>query len=95
LQQKFAVIQRNHLVLAAQLNKKTEEVARLMGANESLLAEVKDLKQRWRTMVALLRRPRGPQSLSVLISETNENGSFDDYMRCIDALLLPDYRSVV
>jgi hypothetical protein len=82
-------------MLSAQLHKKTEEVARLKGANESLIAEVKDLKQRWRTMVALLRRPRGPQSLLALILETNENGSFDDYMRCIDALLLPDYQSVV
>jgi hypothetical protein len=73
-----------------ELSQKSDQASQLLRENGELESEVKELRQRWRTMILLMKRPRGLQSLSVLLSGPGEQGNVDDYMRCFDALLLPD-----
>ncbi|KAL4865315.1 hypothetical protein BDV12DRAFT_200258 [Aspergillus spectabilis] len=103
LQEKAAELEKKYAKIDEQLNQRLEEASRLQSENESLKTEIQNLRQRWRTMVHLLQRPNSLQFLSVLVggeqmtstSSSQEAGlppveDSDGYLRCLDALILPD-----
>jgi predicted nuclease with TOPRIM domain len=95
----LAELQENYQKLSDELTKKSEEVGHLRSENEGLETEVQNLRQRWRSIVLLLQRPKSLQLLSMLVggeqgAEGSDSGSgigdLDRYLRCLDALMLPD-----
>ncbi|KAF3387112.1 hypothetical protein F1880_001075 [Penicillium rolfsii] len=99
LQAKLAELQENYQKLSEELTKKSEEVSHLRSENEGLRAEVRNQRQRWRSIVLLLQRPKSLQLLSMLVggeqgtegSEADSGiGDFDRYLRCLDAFTLSD-----
>ncbi|KAL5340308.1 hypothetical protein BJX70DRAFT_123587 [Aspergillus crustosus] len=104
LQEKASELQTEYEKLESRLRAKTEEAGQLRGDNETLKVEIENLRQRWRTMVLLLQRPKSLQFLSVLVAGEdagtlgNEKDKgvdakledLDGYLRCMDALILPE-----
>ncbi|KAL2800600.1 hypothetical protein BJX66DRAFT_291165 [Aspergillus keveii] len=80
---------------------KSQEVNQLFRDNGMLQNEIQELRQRWQMMIMLLQRPKALQSLSTLMAEDvglgaaafgtpAEPASLDEFLRCLDAVLVPE-----
>ncbi|KAJ5390628.1 uncharacterized protein N7496_001696 [Penicillium cataractarum] len=97
LQGKLAELQEEHQKLSDELSQKSKDVGSLKTENEALKSEIENLRQRWRSILLLLKRPKSLQLLSMLVGgeeEPEDSGSgisdLDRYLRCLDALTLPN-----
>jgi predicted nuclease with TOPRIM domain len=78
LQQVADELRTDYQALCDQHAKSTTEVSRLLGENDSLQSEVKNLRHRWRLLLAVLQWPEGAESLSGLAGNA---AIFDDIRR--------------
>ncbi|KAL5343158.1 hypothetical protein BJX70DRAFT_209423 [Aspergillus crustosus] len=108
LREKAAELEERYQALEEKFNQKSEEVSQLQSDIAGSKLEINSLRQRWRTMVLLLQRPKSLHFLSVLVGgeQTGTSAStasphestglpvdestLDGYLRCLDALILPD-----
>ncbi|CEJ56451.1 hypothetical protein PMG11_02657 [Penicillium brasilianum] len=100
LQAKLNELQEEHRKLSDELSQKSKEVGSLKTENEALKSEVENLRQRWRSILLLLKRPKSLQLLSMLVGgeeDPDDSGSgisdLDRYLRCLDALTLPNEKA--
>ncbi|KAH7186712.1 putative bZIP transcription factor [Fusarium oxysporum] len=83
LQQVADDLRTEYLALCDQHAKSTTEVSRLLEENDALRSEVKNLRQRWRLMLAVLQWPEDSHPPS---SPGGDAAFFDDVRRCLGRL---------
>ena len=93
----MADLQEEYDKLSSTLSKKSGEVGQLKNENEALKFENENLRQRWQSMIHLLKRPKSLQLLSMLVGgeQSLEDsdpgiGDLDRYLPCLDALTSPN-----
>ncbi|KAL3460313.1 hypothetical protein BJX64DRAFT_263267 [Aspergillus heterothallicus] len=101
LEQTVLDLEANRQWLSSNFYQKSQEVTHLYRDNDLLKSEIHVLRQRWQLMIMLLQRPKALQSLSTLMAEdmsplaaglgpSVEPKSLDEFLRCLDAVLVPD-----
>ncbi|KAF9784170.1 hypothetical protein IL306_008262 [Fusarium sp. DS 682] len=83
LQQVADDLRTEYQALCDQHAKSTTEVSRLLEENDALRSEVKNLRQRWRLMLAVLQWPEDSRKPS---SPGGDAAFFDDIRRCLEHL---------
>ncbi|KAL3495035.1 hypothetical protein BJX62DRAFT_196697 [Aspergillus germanicus] len=83
LEKRAAIAEERYKKLLKDTEHQTTETAKLRTDNKRLKAETQRLRERWRTMLALLQPAQRLIALSVLLAGNTQDDELEDFMRSL------------
>ncbi|KAL3443953.1 hypothetical protein BJX65DRAFT_284413 [Aspergillus insuetus] len=83
LEKRAAIAEERYKKLLKDTEQQTTETAKLRTDNKRLKAETQRLRERWRTMLALLQPAQRLIALSVLLAGNTQDDELEDFMRSL------------
>jgi fructoselysine-6-P-deglycase FrlB-like protein len=83
LEKRAAIAEERYKKLLKDTEQQTTETVKLRTDNKRLKAETQRLRERWRTMLALLQPAQRLIALSVLLAGNTQDDELEDFMRSL------------